>query len=144
MTEAEVIETEEYIEKQPDAPDTESDIEESASVEDEKEPEAEYTLEDDLDELEAEYPELISSIKNTDRERYGELRALGLSPKEAYLATGEQRKPHDTRYHLGDSAPRAARSPVSKMTRRELELARSVFDGMSDDEIRRLYNRVKS
>ena len=138
--------TDEYIEEADELTDVESTSEltpQAPEAEDIAE-NAEYSLEDDMTELAEDYPELISSVKNTNPERYGELRALGLSPKEAYLATGEKRKPQDTRGHLGDSTPRAARSPISKMTRRELEIARSVFDGMSDEEIRRLYNRVKS
>ena len=138
-----MTESQEYTEDTLDT-DEEKLSDEPASEEEDEQLEPEYSLEEDMDELKTDYPELVSSVKNTNSERYGELRALGLSPREAYLATGEQRKPHDTRIHLGDSAPRAARSPVSKMTRRELELARSVFDGMSDDEIRRLYNKVKS
>ena len=139
-----MTETQEYTEDSLELADEQTVQDESLSNEEFEQPEPEYSLDEDIDQLKTDYPELVSSVKNTDRERYGELRALGLSPKEAYLATGERRKPQDTRIHLGDSAPRAARSPVSKMTRRELELARSVFDGMSDDEIRQLYNKVKS
>ncbi len=127
-----------------------TEIEENVSesdgetVEDVSDTEEEYSLESDMEELSAECPELLSSMKNTNPERYAELRSLGLSAKEAYLATGEYKKPHDTRGHLGDSVPKAARAPACKISRRELEIARSVFSGMSDEQIKKLYNKVKS
>ena len=124
--------------------DVDIDTEDDLTATEEDEGDITYSLEDDIEELRSEYPELVSSVKNTNSERYGELRALGLTPREAYLATGEHKKPRDTRGHLGDSAPRTAKSPVTTMSRRELEIAHSIFDGMSDDEIKRLYNKVKS
>lgn len=107
-------------------------------------PEDEYSLEKDMDELTREYKALVTTRKNTSPERYSELRALGLSPKEAFLATSERRTLRDTREHLGGGMPRAAKSPSTGMSRRELMLARALFDGMSDDQIRALYNKIKA
>ena len=103
-----------------------------------------YMLDDEISELRAQYPEMIRDTESTDSERYSELRSMGLSMKEAYLATSERKKSTDTRTHLRGGKPITAKSPASGMSRRELEIARSVFDGMSDEQIRKLYNRVKS
>ena len=73
--------------------------------------------------------------------RYKELRSLGLTPEEAYLASAK-RRPRDTRSHLTDSFPRPTSAPTSSMTRRELCAARELFKGMGDAEIIRLYKRV--
>ena len=59
-----------------------------------------YTLDDEISELRAQYPEMIRDTESTDSERYSELRAMGLSMKEAYLATSEKKKSADTRTHL--------------------------------------------
>ncbi len=75
------------------------------------------------------------------RERYRELRALGLTPREAYLATAKP-KAEDTRAHLTDSYPRASVSPRSGITQGELSMARDLFEGLSDKEIIRLYKKV--
>ncbi len=136
------------IDEAEELPELTDDVSGGAIEEEPEEPVKEnapaYSLDEDIEELRANCPELIGSVKNTNPERYSELRALGLSPKEAYLATGEHKKPHDTRGHLGDSVPRAAKAPASKISRRELEIARSLFDGMSDEQIIKLYNKVKS
>ena len=102
------------------------------------------SLDGDMDELKSAYPDLISTRRNVDSARYADLRALGLTPKEAYLATSEMRKVQDTRMHLVTSMPRAAKSPVTGMSRREMEIARTLFDGISDEEIKRLYSKVKA
>ena len=73
--------------------------------------------------------------------RYRELRALGLTPREAYLATAKP-KAEDTRAHLTDSYPRASVSPRSGITQGELTMARELFEGLSDKEIIRLYKKV--
>lgn len=77
------------------------------------------------------------------RERYGELRALGLTAREAFLATSEIReRPSDNRAHLGSSVPRCATRPTFGISQRELKEARELFSGASDAEILRLYKRV--
>jgi len=107
--------------------------------------EIDYSLvmEEDLRELKALFPELsscdsITSLPNP--LRYATLRDLGLTAKEAYLATRGTRI--DTRSHLFGAAPRAAGSPRSAISEGELKSARELFDGISDEEIRRLYRRV--
>lgn len=88
--------------------------------------------------LREQYPELLHE---SGTERYRELRALGLTPGEAYLATSEPRARADGRAHLG-SAPRRAHSPYTGMSRSVLESARSLFEGLGDAELQRLYRRV--
>jgi len=74
--------------------------------------------------------------------RYIELRALGLSPKEAYLATAPRERRFDSRSHLTGGFPRAASAPSQLMSKDELSIARSLFEGMDDSEIRKLYKKV--
>ncbi len=89
--------------------------------------------------LRREFPDLISP---EDGERYSTLRAMGLTPREAYLATSAPRARSDSRAHLGGGTPKRAHSPYSGMTRQALESARSLFEGLGDAEIQRLYRRV--
>ena len=102
-------------------------------------------VESDLRALRAAYPELseIKSITELENPlRYAELRDLGLSPKEAYLATGGHRKRADNRAHLSSAVPRGAGSPRSNMTQAELERARELFPGLGDAELHGLYKKV--
>ena len=78
----------------------------------------------------------------TENERYIQLRALGLSVKEAYLAVGGEQRRTDTRSHLKSSVPKSAGTPFTQMTRSEMERARELFEGMEESEIRRLYRKV--
>ncbi|MBQ8720375.1 MAG: hypothetical protein IJY65_05020 [Clostridia bacterium] len=98
----------------------------------------------DLLELIRDFPELsdkksLSEIENP--ARYGVLRELGLSPKEAYLASSFSRRA-DNRAHLHSSVPARAAAPDTTMSAKELEGARELFSGLSDSEIRSLYKRV--
>lgn len=89
----------------------------------------------------AEAREYKSIAELDDPKRFCELRDMGLSVREAYLAT--RRPPHyDNRAHLIGAAPKSAGGPVSSMTSRELESARDLFGGLSDSEIQSLYRRV--
>ena len=105
----------------------------------------------DLIALSEEFPSLrsISSILELDNpERYAQLRDLGLSPREAYLATAT-RKPekgikYDNRSHLHSSVPKSHGGRVDAMSIGELREARDLFSGMSDSEIVRLYKKVNS
>ncbi len=102
-------------------------------------------MEDDLAALRAEFPELmtISHIAELDNPmRYAELRDLGLSAKEAYLATSRPKPTRDNRAHLSSAAPKAAGVPGLGMSRGELERARELFSGMNDQEIQALYRKV--
>ena len=102
-------------------------------------------LEDDIAVLSAKHPELgrCESPEELIRvERYEELRALGLSEEEAYLATARRARRPDNRQHLTSSVTGGVGSPSSAMSERELRAARELFYGMSDAEIRRLYKKV--
>ncbi len=82
-------------------------------------------------------PELVNE------KRYEELRSLGLSAEEAFLATAKkQGGTYDNRAHLCGSVPKSVKAPVSAMTPHELLEARELFGGISDEEIRSLYQRV--
>jgi len=139
-------ETEEVIPTEAEVQD-EAEAKDEVELKDEAEAEIDYEslIESDLLELKGEFPELseisdITELKNP--LRYAALRDLGLTPKEAYLATGGGRKKADTRSHLSPAVSRSAGGRSSVMTRRELENARELFDGLSDLEISRLYRRV--
>ena len=88
------------------------------------------------------FPWLDDEINVTDNERYVQLRDLGLSAKEAFLAIGAAVRKPDNRSHLISSVPKSAAAPRSQMTRSELECARSIFEGMDELEIKRLYKKV--
>lgn len=102
-------------------------------------------IESDLRALRAAYPELggIKSITELENPlRYAQLRDLGLTPKEAYLATSGSRRRTDNRAHLFSAVPRSAGSPTSNMTHVELAGARELFPGLGDAELHGLYKRV--
>ena len=108
------------------------------------EPSVNEMLMDDLAELKEEFCELqgindIAELHNPTR--YAALRDLGLTPKEAYLATSVAKKA-DTRSHLRGGVPHIAKSPVSSMTRREWQIARALFEDMTDSDIEKLYRKV--
>ena len=108
------------------------------------EPDYSELLDSDMRELSAEF-QPDGKIKITDLKnpvRYGALRDLGLTPKEAYLASGGRRERADNRAHLSSSVPRAMTSAFSEIPRSELETARELFGDMSDSEIRNLYKKV--
>ena len=99
----------------------------------------------DIDELKASFAELgtMQSIDElADPIRFGALRDLGLTAKEAYLASGGKKRTYDNRTHLFASVPASARSAVADISRQELDMAKSLFDGMSDSEIQKLYRKV--
>lgn len=74
--------------------------------------------------------------------RFAELRELGLSPEEAYLATrpASEYRP-DNRAHLISSAPRHA-APAATMSASEMRAARELFGNLSDQEIDSLFRRA--
>ena len=97
----------------------------------------------DVKELRGEFPELSSLASLTELDdpiRYGALRDLGLTPKEAYLATRKRREV-DNRAHLRPTRS-VARGATPLMTEAEMSAARELFSGISDSEIRQLYKRV--
>lgn len=99
----------------------------------------------DIEELKASFAELngMESISElADPVRFGALRDLGLTAREAYLASGGRKRTYDNRTHLVSSVPGGARSAVDGISRQELDMARDLFDGMSESEIQRLYRKV--
>ena len=111
------------------------------------EPETDYELlaKNDMQTLASLFPELRgkNSILELDNPiRYAQLRDLGLSEKEAYLATSKRRSYHDNRAHLRSAVPKGASGPASSMTQAELDSARELFGNMSDAEIQKLYKKV--
>ena len=93
-------------------------------------------IEEAIPELRGRIAELEGNI------RYAELRALGLTPREAYLVTSRPEARADNRSHLTASVPKFASAPTFGMSRDELAAARSVFEDLDDGEIRRLYKKV--
>lgn len=101
-------------------------------------------IQEDIASLKRDFPELykLTDITELDNPlRYATLRDLGLTAKEAYLATSRP-KVHNTRSHLFGAAPKSAGSPGSAMTEGEMEKARELFSDMSDNDIRKLYRKV--
>ena len=99
---------------------------------------------EDLDELIADFPELASlrDIEElNDPLRYGRLRDLGLTPKEAYLATRGKKVTQDSRAHLSGAKPKPMNTPGS-ISSYAVRCVRELFDGISDEEIISLYKRV--
>ena len=145
---AEILEAAEEVaavtETAPQNEDTAASAEEKEA--DEKEGTVDYSelLRSDMAELAAEFSPK-ENIKITDLKnpvRYGALRDLGLTPREAYLASGGRKEKSDNRAHLSSSVPRAVSSSFSEIPRAELDAARELFADMSDSEIRNLYKKV--
>ena len=84
--------------------------------------------------------ESVAELKNP--LRYAALRDLGLTPKEAYLATCEPTAAYDNRSHLISTVRGKRGSAEVLMTHSELEAARELFSGLSDREIHSLYKKV--
>lgn len=107
-------------------------------------PTAEQVVDGDLAELKEAFPEMAeadSIIEINNPTRYAALRDLGLSATEAYLATSKKVTP-DNRSHLTSGIPGSAKAPCMGMTRAQMEEARTIFRGMSDAEIQKLYQKV--
>ena len=138
---------EEVSEEVADAPEK-ADFPESAPLEGEAEAEGvNYgeLLREDEETLIKSFPNLSESFKITDLKdpiRYGALRDMGLSPKEAYLATGGILKPRDNRAHLTLSVSGSAAKKSADIPRSELKIAREIFSDMSESDLQRLYRKV--
>lgn len=99
---------------------------------------------EDLEELALLFPEVkgkrsITELKNP--LRYAALRDLGLTPREAYLATEGVRRSTDNRGHIISRVPASA-GGGGALSGKELSAARELFSGLSDREIQRLYKKV--
>lgn len=101
---------------------------------------------EDLAELKAQFPalkELPSLAALSDPVRYAELRDMGLSPKEAYLAIGgTARRKSDNRSHLLSAVPRSSALATNLPSNAEMAEARRLFSNLSDAQIHRLYKKV--
>ena len=99
-------------------------------------------FERDIKILFSEFPELRrAACSAVNVERYGELRRLGLSASEAYLASAAPRGA-STKSHIRSEVPSGARSPDLGMSSAEMEIARGIFEGLSEVEIKRLWSVV--
>ena len=99
----------------------------------------------DMRELRALFPTLRDKTSITELDdplRYAALRDLGLSPKEAYLATSAATSAYDNRSHLRSAVSSSRGSSSRAMSESELKGARELFFGLSDKEIQRLYKKV--
>ncbi len=102
-------------------------------------------IKDDLIAIREQFPEAagLTSITELDNPlRYAALRDMGLSPKEAYLATQRRTDAYDNRKHLRGSVPTSAGAARDAMSQAELSAARDLFSGLSDRELQRLYKKV--
>ena len=101
---------------------------------------------EDLADLKAQFPalkSLPSLAALSDPVRYAELREMGLSPKEAYLAIGgTARRKSDNRAHLLSAVPRASTLANGLPSNAEMAEARRLFSNLSDAQIHRLYKKV--
>lgn len=102
--------------------------------------------EEDLCALAREFPEMRgkSLADLPSPRRFGELRELGLSPREAYLATCDRRVTIGGKAHLRASQPTHSVSRTGVMTAGELRQAANLFPKLSGREIVSLYKRVSS
>lgn len=95
----------------------------------------------DLEELKKSFPEL-AGLGSTEElqhpEKYQKFRALGLTPKEAFLATGQVLKPKRSI----PSSPISVSRQRDGIPNRELKFAREIFPGLCDKEIQELYRKV--
>ena len=142
----EVVSTEEaaYTEKEISADATEVPLDEGAG-EDGGKIDYESLMREDLAELKREFSELgdIDSLTELSNPlRYAALRDLGLSPKEAYLATTPRKPITDNRSHLSAAVSRSMSRPATSIPPAQLRMARELFRDMSDAEINALYRRV--
>ena len=100
---------------------------------------------EDVRAIRALFPECrdIESVTELDNPlRYAALRDLGLTVREAFLATQKRVARYDNRSHLKGAVPRGAKSDGVSMSSEELRAARELFSGLSDSEIQKLYKNV--
>ena len=145
---SEEVPEEEALPQQTQLPEAEAAEEEFPLTD--REPEEPVSYEEiarrDVAELKEIFPELFMLTSITQLEnpmRYAALRDLGLSPKEAYLATSSRpAKKYDGKSHLRGSVPIGAFGSGASMSTGELQAARELFGDLSDTEIQKLYKRV--
>ena len=143
MEEKEIIVTEaEFVDNTPIDTECVADNEEAPVEVSEEAPAAEEAVGAQINAFDAEASAFYESGLITSRERYSALRSMGLSAREAYLATGTGIDRESTKAHLVSSVPSPATAPAGAMSTQEMDAARSLFEGMSDADIRKLYNKV--
>ena len=118
----------------------------------------EKKMKEDLDEIHAAYPEtrnLDSVMKFTNFREFGRLRDLGLSPKQAYIAshpdavmasvaTSTKRQSlNETKNHLKPAVSKSSKDRSLTLTRREMAEYRELFPDLNDREIAALYRQAK-
>lgn len=139
-TEEETIQSE--VLEQVEIPEEEIITEPTEELSEPESPE-ELDLEEELILITEEFPECkMSKEELSKNERYSTLRSLGLTVREAYLATRPKEAARDNRSHLTAAIPRSAAAPQNQMSRQQLDMARSLFSDLDDNEIRRLYKKV--
>ena len=114
------------------------------SEESEAAPDYDAIMQADVEELRESFPELSSLQDICELQnplRYAELRDLGLTAREAYLATASRAR-RDNRGHLTSAVPRGAGAPRGGMSRDELTHMRELFPGLGDAELQGLYRKV--
>ncbi len=146
MTEAsEAIAEESLAEEHADA---ESIIEQETEAVPEEVEEIDYAAlaAEDLAALKAQFPILkgLSSLTSLSNPvRYAELRELGLSPREAYLASGgTARVASDNRSHLFSAVPRTSAAVTEAISTSEMAEVRRLFSDLSDAQIYKLHKKV--
>lgn len=110
---------------------------EDSDLSEEKEP----NLWDDVEELKRQFPELSDTRASEEllgSEKYRRFRSLGLTPAEAYLASGGVRP----MARLLPSSPLSVKRRDVGISDHQLRMARELFSEMSDTEIQALYRRV--
>ena len=133
----------ESADKDTDAPEIAADVTDADEAEEDDTTDYAVLAMRDLAELAEIFPEVRAKRSITELSnplRYAALRDLGLTPKEAYLAT-EDRRVADNRAHLTSRVPSSARAGAS-LSGRELDMARELFSGLTEREIQRLYKKV--
>ena len=133
-----------YENHEADEPHHDAPLTSAEANESEEAPDYDEILRSDMQELTEAFsngePIKITDLKNPIR--YGALRDMGLTPSEAYLASGGKKEKQDNRAHLASSVPRKLATSFSEIPRAELNAARELFSDMSDAEIRSLYKKV--
>ena len=120
------------------------DVNDATGTESDEYPDYEAIIARDISELASEFAELkdlkdITELNNP--LRYAELRDLGLTPREAYLATAKRYK-QDNRAHLRTAHGKNARASLGSMSNEELSVARELFPDLSDSDLQKLYKKV--
>ncbi len=122
-------------------------LEEQLESDTEEDPEEDFQSEaladinEDIAELKRQFPELAglsSADELQNKEKYLRFRGLGLTPMEAYMASGGIRVMERPR----PTSPLSVKRRDEGIPDRQLRMARELFSEMSDTEIQALYRRV--